>query len=124
MITSDIPSEPQTQTQQPTNRRSRLETYCEIMRAIAGGAGIPTHIMYRANLSWTSMQGCIKVLERQGLVQTQDDKGKRSYQLTSKGFGLLRQYLSIKEELVLSPEANDALSYASVPLAAEAKISS
>jgi len=108
MQTPDIPSEPETPMHEQTNRRSRMETYCEIIKAIAGGAGIPTHIMYRANLSWTSMQGCIKVLERQGLVQTQDEKGKRSYQLTSKGFELLKQYLSIKEELVLSPEAKNS----------------
>lgn len=91
-------------TQLPLNRRSRMETFCDIVKAIGGGAEKPTHIMYRANLSWTVMQGYIKALETQGLVQTQDDDGKRLYQLTEKGFGLLKQYLSIREDLRLTPD--------------------
>lgn len=86
-----------------------METYCDIIKAIGGGAEKPTHIMYRANLSWTVMQGYIRSLEGQGLVQAQDDEGKRLYQLTERGFGLLKQYLSIKEDLRLSPEENTYL---------------
>jgi len=96
-----------TQTQQPQqqlNRRSKMETYCDIVKAIGAGAEKPTHIMYRANLSWTVMQGYIKDLENQGLVVSQDSDGKRLYKLTEKGFMLLRQYVSIKEDLKLLPE--------------------
>jgi len=98
-----------TQTQQPQqqqqlNRRSKMETYCDIVKAIGAGAEKPTHIMYRANLSWTVMQGYIKDLETQGLVVSQDSDGKRLYKLTEKGFMLLRQYVSIKEDLKLLPE--------------------
>jgi predicted transcriptional regulator len=52
------------------------------------------------------MQTYIKSLEGQGLVLGHDVEGKRLYQLTDKGFGLLKQYLSIKEDLHLSPEEN------------------
>jgi predicted transcriptional regulator len=83
-----------------------METYCDIIKAIGSGAEKPTHIMYRANLSWTVMQGYIKALEVQGLVLGQDVEGKRLYQLTEKGFGLLKQYLSIKEDLNLIAEEN------------------
>ena len=86
-----------------------METYCDIIKAIGGGAEKPTHIMYRANLSWTVMQGYIKALEGHGLVTAQDAEGKRLYQLTDKGFGLLRQYLSIKDNLQLIPEDNPFL---------------
>ena len=95
--------------QQQLNRRSRMETCCDIIKAIGGGAEKPTHIMYRANLSWTVMQGYIKALEGQGLVQAQDAEGKRLYQLTDRGFGLLKQYLSIKDDLRLTPEENTYL---------------
>jgi predicted transcriptional regulator len=81
-----------------------METYCDIVKAIGAGAEKPTHIMYRANLSWTVMQGYIKDLENQGLVVSQDSDGKRLYKLTEKGFMLLRQYVSIKEDLKLLPE--------------------
>jgi predicted transcriptional regulator len=81
-----------------------METYCDIVKAIGAGAEKPTHIMYRANLSWTVMQGYIKDLETQGLVISQENDGKRVYKLTEKGFLLLKQYVSIKEDLNLLPE--------------------
>jgi predicted transcriptional regulator len=102
--TSFLVSSQRMQSQQQLNRRSRMETYCDIIRAIGGGAEKPTHIMYRANLSWTVMQAYIRALEGQGLVQAQDIEGKRLYQLTEKGFGLLKQYISIKEDLRLSTD--------------------
>ncbi len=89
--------------QQQLNRRSRMETYCDILRAIAAGAERPTHIMYKANLSWTVMQGYIKSLESQGLVVSEGVEGKRVYRLSDKGFQLLNQFLSIREDLNLSP---------------------
>jgi predicted transcriptional regulator len=92
---------PMSQTQ--LNRRSKMETYCDILRAIGAGAEKPTHILYKANLSWTVMQGYIRALETQGLVVSQDDDGKRLYHLTDKGFQLLNQFLSIREDLNLLP---------------------
>jgi predicted transcriptional regulator len=81
-----------------------METYCDILRAIGAGAEKPTHIMYKANLSWTVMQGYIKTLESQGLVLPKEDDGKKLYHLSDKGYQLLNQFLSIREDLNLSPE--------------------
>ena len=81
-----------------------METYCDILRAIGAGAEKPTHIMYKANLSWTVMQGYIKALESQNLVTVADEEGKRLYHLTEKGYQLLSQFLSIREDLNLNPE--------------------
>jgi predicted transcriptional regulator len=92
------------QQQSQLNRRSRMETYCDILRAIGAGAEKPTHIMYKANLSWTVMQGYIKTLEAQGLVLPKDEDGKKLYHLSDKGYQLLNQFLSIREDLNLSPE--------------------
>jgi predicted transcriptional regulator len=78
-----------------------METYCDIVKAIGAGAEKPTHIMYRANLSWTVMQSYIKDLEVQGLIYSEDSEGKRIYKLTERGFTLLKQYISIKEDLHL-----------------------
>ena len=82
-----------------------METFCDILRAIGAGAEKPTHIMYKANLSWTVMQGYIKSLEMQGLVITTVDQGKRLYHLSEKGFQLLSQFMSIREDLKLQNEA-------------------
>ena len=76
-----------------------METVCDILRAIAAGTEKPTHIMYKANLSWTVMQGYVSSLEAQGLVIADLDQGKRLYHLSEKGFQILSQFESIREEL-------------------------
>lgn len=91
--------------QSQVTRRSRMETFCDILRAIGAGAEKPTHIMYKANLSWTVMQLYIKSLEAQGLVIASADEGKRLYHLSDKGFQLLNQFLTIREDLNLHNES-------------------
>jgi len=81
-----------------------METTCDILRAISEGAEKPTHIMYKANLSWTVMQSCFKSLEAEGLVFTSSDQDKRLYHLSEKGFQLLSQFLTIREDLNIPNE--------------------
>jgi predicted transcriptional regulator len=86
----------------PLKRRSRLETCCDILKVVGSGADKPTHIMYKANLSWLATQDYVKMLEAQGLLALfSDEEGRRSYHLTSRGLELLRQYKSIEENLPL-----------------------
>ncbi|MHB2035629.1 MAG: winged helix-turn-helix domain-containing protein [Nitrososphaerales archaeon] len=91
--------------QSQVTRRSRMETFCDILRAIGAGAEKPTHIMYKANLSWTVMQIYIKSLETQGLVIANADQGKRLYHLSEKGFQLLSQFMTIREDLNIPVES-------------------
>jgi predicted transcriptional regulator len=79
-------------------RRSRMEVKIDILQAIKEGAGRPTHIMYRSNLSWSVMQGFIKTLEIQGLVQTDTTERKKTYLLTEKGERVLKTYLSVRTQ--------------------------
>lgn len=79
-------------------RRSRMEVKIDILQAIKEGAGRPTHIMYRSNLSWSVMQGFIKTLEIQGLVQTDASERKKRYILTEKGERVLKTYLSMRTQ--------------------------
>jgi predicted transcriptional regulator len=90
------------------NRRSRMETYCEIVKAVGSGASKPTHIMYKANLSWGVMQGYIKNLEVQGIITFKEAEGKRTYQLTPKGFALLTKYMALKDDLFFADKNGDA----------------
>lgn len=76
-----------------------METFCDILRAIGAGAEKPTHIMYKANLSWTVMQQYIKSLETQNLIIATSEQGKRLYHLSDKGFQLLKQFMTIREDL-------------------------
>jgi predicted transcriptional regulator len=80
-------------------RRSRMEVKIDILLAIKEGAGRPTHIMYRSNLSWTVMQGFIRTLEVQGLVRTETIERKKTYLLTEKGERVLKTYLSVRKQI-------------------------
>ncbi|MGI0091499.1 MAG: winged helix-turn-helix domain-containing protein [Nitrososphaerales archaeon] len=98
--------QPQAAIQSQVSRRSRMETFGDMLRAIGAGAEKPTHIMYKANLSWSVMQAYIKSLEAQGLVTTTiSEQGKRLYHLSDKGFQLLSQFLSIRQDLNLESDA-------------------
>ena len=81
-----------------------METYYDILRVLGKGAEKPTRVMYRANLSWSSLQVHIKCLEAQGLIEI-SEIGKREYHLSDKGFQILNQILSIREDLSLQNEA-------------------
>ncbi|MHB8566540.1 MAG: winged helix-turn-helix domain-containing protein [Nitrososphaerales archaeon] len=85
------------------SRRSRMEVKIDIMQAISEGVGRPAHIMYRSNLSWSIMQSFITILEKQGLINSSEVYGKRSYTLTEKGVRVLQTYLSVRKQLDMSP---------------------
>lgn len=78
-----------------------MEVKLDILLAIKEGAGRPTHIMYRSNLSWSVMQGFIRSLEVQGLVKTEEKERKRKYILTEKGERVLKTYESVRTQLNL-----------------------
>lgn len=81
------------------DRRSRIETFFDVLCTIGSGNEKPTHIMYKANLSWTVMQLYTDSLIRKGLVVFEESDGKKRYRLTEKGKQIMKQYLSIKDDL-------------------------
>jgi len=86
------------------DRRSRIETFFDVLCTIGSGIEKPTHIMYKANLSWTIMQIYTDSLIRKGLVVFEESEGKKRYRLTDKGRQVMQQYLSIKEDLDIISE--------------------
>ena len=80
-------------------RRSKMEVKIDILQAISEGAGRPTHIMYRSNLSWAVMRNFIKALEEQGLVSSSDVEGRKNYILTQKGIRVLETYANVRKQL-------------------------
>lgn len=82
-----------------------MEVKIDILQAIAEGAGRPTHIMYRSNLSWAVMRSFIKTLEDQGLVLASEVEGRKSYSLTQKGMRVLETYEGIRKQLERGPLA-------------------
>ncbi len=82
-------------------RRSRMETFCDILHVLGTGSQKPTHIMYKVNLSWTAMQAYLNVLETQGLIELSNEKGKVSYKLSQKGYEALEKFKFLREHLEL-----------------------
>jgi predicted transcriptional regulator len=76
-----------------------MEVKIDILQAIAEGAGRPTHIMYRSNLSWAVMRNFIKLLEEQGLVSSNVVEGRKNYVLTQKGNRVLDTYANVRKQL-------------------------
>lgn len=94
-------------------RRSPMEMICDILKVVSGGPTKPTHILYKANMSWKVLSSYLDYLTSSGMIDKEDvEGGKRStYTLTVKGKRVLRLYDGLKESLngTLSLETADEL---------------
>jgi len=80
-------------------RRSQMEIYIDILRAVADGKKKPTHIMYRANLSWTRLKRYINFLMSQSLLSEEINEGTTVFSLTQKGKEVIGYFKMIEGEL-------------------------
>jgi predicted transcriptional regulator len=97
------PSKPRLQ----YDRRSKVEVYCDVLYAIGSGAEKPTHIMYKANLSYNVLCDHIEKLARKGLVISEELNGKKRFHLSERGFKILQQFLILRQELDLGSDNDD-----------------
>ncbi len=86
-------------------RRSQMEIYVDILKAVAEGKKKPTHIMYRANLSWTRLRRYIDFLITQGLLQEGINDGSSVFTLTIKGKDVIGYFKRIEGELYTKNKA-------------------
>jgi predicted transcriptional regulator len=82
-------------------RRSPMEMVCDILDVVSEGPTKPTHILYKANMSWKVLTSYLSYLMKSGMIEKEDEEGgKRStYRLTIKGRQILRLYQGLKESL-------------------------
>ena len=85
-------------------RRSQFEIYLDILKAVAEGKKKPTHIMYRANLSWTRLKKYLDFLIAQDLLQETVNDSASTFSLTQKGKDVIGYYRRI--EGILYPRKN------------------
>ena len=83
------------------NRRSKLETYLDIIKVLSAGAQLPTHVMYKANLSWVVLHRYMKRLEALGLIEKKMEEENTFYTITQKGISLQRQYRLLRDNMLL-----------------------
>jgi predicted transcriptional regulator len=76
-----------------------MEIYIDILKAVTEGREKPTHIMYRANLTWTRLKKHLVCLVDLGLIKEDQIEGATLYTVTSKGRNIIEYSKNIEREL-------------------------
>lgn len=75
---------------QGEKQRSPLRIYLDIINAISEeGQARPTHILYKANLSYDRLVRYLEDLAAKGLIEVKQEKDAKYYMLTPKGVKFL-----------------------------------
>ena len=80
-------------------KRSKLDIVYDMLRAIEdkGGKIIPTHLLYKSNLSHQRMKTYLSELKERNLVEETTEKKKKIYSLTDDGRKFIQRYKQMKE---------------------------
>jgi len=81
-------------------RRSLLQIKVDILRAVEGGYGKPTQIMYRANLSWNVLQTQLRSFLQSGMLEVEEYGSRRRYLITPKGSEMVDSYQKVVKEIL------------------------
>jgi len=89
-----------------TRKRSSIEIYLDILKAVKSGTRKPTNIMYKCNLAWKPFKQILDSLVNNELLEI-DQKGKRkTYHLTEKGNEALKHFETARSLLATLIESN------------------
>lgn len=80
-------------------RRFSLETRLDMLKAVMEGPIVSTRLMYRANLTWSKFLNHLDFLVGRGLLFPVELEGRKRYQLTPRGFGVLESYRRLTDEM-------------------------
>lgn len=77
---------------QPEKPRSRLKIYLDVLSAIQDeGEAKPTHILYKANLSYDRLAKYLEELAAKGLIVERTEGENRYFVLTQQGREFIRE---------------------------------
>jgi len=82
-----------------TERRTKMDIVYDMLQAIQdkGGAILPTHLLYKSNLSHGRLKQYVDELKIKALVTEMDKKGKTHFVLTDQGIKFLANYRQLRE---------------------------
>jgi len=83
-----------------SEKRSRVRLYLDVLRVISKGVTKPTNIMYKSNLSWSTLMEILEFLVEENLVKLEVAGKRKRYRITRKGLDTLRYHRKIEELLV------------------------
>ncbi len=66
-------------------KRSRQQVLDDILKTIGSGTDKPTRVMYKANLSWNTLQSALEYALEHGLIRISLVKTGKRYSLTDEG---------------------------------------
>ena len=96
----------------PSRRRDKLYIIAEILE-IAKEGTLKTQIMYRANLSFTQLNGYLNFMLKISLLEKILQNDKETYKATDKGMEFLQRYREITE--LLKTEGNNYKNNVKIP---------
>ncbi len=82
-----------------TYRRSRLELYLDVLKAIYDGRQAPSRVVYAANLSYDRVINCIDFLIDHNLVEKVDGIAKKRYTVTESGKNVVKYFSEIEKRM-------------------------
>jgi predicted transcriptional regulator len=91
-----------------TYRRSRLELYLDVLKAIHQGRQAPSRVVYAANLSYDRVINCINFLIDHNLVTQINGTTKKRYVTTERGRNVVKYFHEIEMYMGRTPYS-DAL---------------
>ena len=80
-------------------KRSRLEVYFDVLKTIGEGVDKPTRIMYKANLSWNTLEDALSTLVNKEFIIERRIGNNRRYSLGIKGQNALDHFNKALENL-------------------------
>lgn len=80
-------------------KRSKLDIVYDMLRAVEdkGGRILPTHLLYKSNLSHQRMKLYLEELKQRNMIVEASYKGKLVYELTDTGRKFVQNYKQMKE---------------------------
>jgi predicted transcriptional regulator len=83
-------------------RRGEVQIIMDVLDICLNGVRV-THLMYRANLSYSTLRKYLSAMLKQGLIgRTSESNGSRVYRATEKGRALLAQLRNVKDYLTIN----------------------
>jgi len=96
-------------------RRSELEIKMDVLQVVSQGIDRPTQIMYKANLSWIALQENLKALVAKSFLREENLGQRRRYELTQRGFEILRIFRTVLESMSGTPVVQKQVSFRAGP---------
>ena len=80
-------------------KRSKLEIFLDILKAVSNGTHKPTRIMYKSNLSWKPLKKTLESMIKQGLIKEEKNRIQSTYYITDKGKEILNYFKEVTKLL-------------------------